>query len=108
MAPDNGATPPYTIDISPAAWRQLASFPRETYLVVQERLRALAVLATEGRLPVPHSAQGGGKAASATFIVGDFAARYEADARARAVRLVAVENRMRTGSHGAKQERLFE
>jgi hypothetical protein len=111
MATDNNAAPPFTVDISPAAWRQLASFPRDTYLKVQGQLSDLAALATAGRLPLPHPVQGGETKSSATFIVGDFAARYELDTSARAIRLVAVENRLRTAPHEAgdeKSEPLFE
>jgi hypothetical protein len=111
MATDNNAHPAFTVDISPAAWRQLASFPRDTYLRVQGRLSELAARATAGRLPHPHPVQGGETKSSATFIVGDFAARYELDTSARAIRLVAVENRLRTAPHEAgdeKSESLFE
>lgn len=79
--------------------------------MVQKRLRELAALATEGRLPTRVSVQEGARVPSATFVMGDYAARYETDARARIVRLVAVENRVRMAPHEAsngKPERLFE
>ncbi len=111
MAPDNGAPSPYSIDIAPAAWRQLASFSQDEYRLVQERLRELAALATEGRLPVTPSEQGAAAEAAGTFIVGSFAARYVADEKSRTVRLMALENSLRPASNvvkAAKKQGLFE
>lgn len=111
MAPDNGAASPYSIDIAPAAWRQLASFHQDAYRQVQERLWELAALATEGRLPAPSSEQGPGAEAAGTFTVGHFSARYVADVKTRTVRLVALENTLRPASNelkAGKKPGLFE
>ncbi len=91
MARNNSGAPSFSIDISPVAWRQLASIPQDAYLLVQQRLRELAALAAEGRLPASASTGSMQKEAFAAFKVGNFTARCVADGHSRIVRLMVLE-----------------
>ncbi|HZI14497.1 MAG TPA: hypothetical protein VE153_29285 [Myxococcus sp.] len=91
MPRDTRAVPSYSIDISPVAWRQLASISQDAYLLVQQRLRELAAQAAEGRLPASASTGGIHKEAFAAFSVGNVIARCVADGHSRIVRLMMLE-----------------
>jgi hypothetical protein len=108
MPRDKSTVPPYSIDISPVAWRQLASIPQDVYLLVQQRLRELAAQAAEGRLP---SAGGLSREALASFIAGNLTARCVADGYARTVRLMVLEYPPAPASNevrGGQKPELFE
>jgi hypothetical protein len=111
MARDTRAAPSYSIDISPVAWRQLASIPQDAYLLVQQRLRELAVQAAEGRLPGYTPSGGIQREAFTAFSVGNVIARCVADGHSRIVRLMMLEYPQAPASIAVKdgeKSRLFE
>jgi hypothetical protein len=85
---------PFTSEIAPTAWSQLAHLPQETYLALMSRLRTLANMATMGRHPVPVPTSGAEVETSLSFVVGDLAALYEADFQARVIRLLELARRL--------------
>ena len=95
---------PYTEDssalfcreITPNASMQIAHLPQEVFVALLARLRTLASLASTGRHPVPVPLSGAGVETSLSFMVGDFAALYEADFRERVIRLLEVTRRLPT------------
>lgn len=85
---------PFIIEITPKAWKQIAQFPQDMYLVLQERLRTLVELASAGRHPSPASGHESPVELSSSFVVGDLAAIYEVDHQAGAIRLLEVARRL--------------
>jgi len=85
---------PFTSQITPTAWGQIAQLPQEKYLALEERLRALANMATTGQHPVPVPSRGVEVECSLSFVVGDLAALYEVDFQARVIRLLEVARRL--------------
>ncbi len=87
---------PFTVEIMPTAWKQIAHLSQDMYRVLREKLQLLADLASSGwhpsALPI-HTAQVQG---SLSFIVGNFAALYEADAYSRTIRLIELARRLPT------------
>lgn len=87
---------PFTVEIMPTAWKQIAHLSQDMYRVLREKLQLLADLASSGwhpsALPI-HTAQVQG---SLSFMVGNFAALYEADAYSRTIRLIELARRLPT------------
>jgi hypothetical protein len=96
MAQTETYLPPFTVEIMPTAWKQIAHLSQEMYRVLRERLQLLADLASAGwhptLLPI-HTAQVQG---SLSFMVGNFAALYEADPHSRIIRLIELARRLPT------------
>jgi hypothetical protein len=95
---------PFISEITPKAWGQIAHLPRETYLALQERLVALANMATAGRHPVPVPARGAEVETSLSFVMGELVALYEVDFQARVMRLLEVARRLSIGPRKAQGE----
>ena len=87
---------PFTVENMPTAWKQIAHLSQDMYRLLREKLQLLADLASTGwhpsALPI-HSAQVQG---SLSFMVGNFAALYEADAYSRTIRLIEMARRLPT------------
>lgn len=83
MASGKNLLRPYSVEIAPAAWAQVAQLPRESYVALQERLRALAEQASSRRL----FREG---APALSVALGDFVARYEVDEAREVLRLLEV------------------
>jgi hypothetical protein len=86
----------FTTEITPTAWMQIAYLPHSTYCDLVERLLALAKLASQGRHPVPLPIRGEVVETSMSFVMGDMVVLYEADFRARVIRLREVARRLPT------------
>ena len=52
-SPTPPSSPSYAVEVAPSAWRQLGHLSHQDDGVLQQRLTALATLASEGRLPDP-------------------------------------------------------
>jgi hypothetical protein len=93
----------FSREIAPTAWKQIAQLPQEVFVALLARLRILANLASTARHPEPVSLRGIEVETSLSFIVGDFAALYEADFQVRVIRLLEVTRRLPTdpvNAHG--------
>lgn len=86
----------YAVEVAPSAWRQLGHLSNSDYGVLQQRLTALARLASEGRLPDPVSLQQAGVETALSFTVGDFVLLYQVDPVRTAIRLMEVTLRLTT------------
>ncbi len=87
---------PYSVEVAPTAWRQLAHLSTDDYGILQQRLTALATLASEGRLPDPRTVQDAGLDSALSFRVGDFVLLYQVDLARAAIRLTEVTLRLDT------------
>jgi mRNA-degrading endonuclease RelE of RelBE toxin-antitoxin system len=85
---------PYSVEVAPAAWKQLAHLTTDDYGVLQQRLTALSVLASEGRLPDPRALKDMGVETTLSFPVGDFVLLYQVDRTRAAIRLTEVALRL--------------
>jgi mRNA-degrading endonuclease RelE of RelBE toxin-antitoxin system len=94
LAQTESSVCPFTVEITPTAWKQIAHLPQETYRVLRERLRAVAELAPVSWHPL--AARPLQLETSLSFRVGEFAALYEADPHARRIRLLEVARRLPT------------
>ena len=96
MAQTESNFQPFTVEILPTAWKQIAHLSQDMYRVLREKLQLVADLATAGwhpsSLPI-HSAQVQG---SLSFMVANFVALYEADAFSRTIRLIELARRLPT------------
>ncbi len=81
---------------APSAWRQLGHLSHQDYGVLQQRLTALAVLASEGRLPDPRFLEDAGVDTGLSLTVGDFVLLYQVDPARAAIRLTEVTLRLTT------------
>jgi mRNA-degrading endonuclease RelE of RelBE toxin-antitoxin system len=88
MAQTDSFRPPFTVEIVPMAWRQIAQLSQDMYRLLREQLRTLADLATVGRHP--GAVRTARIQASMSFEVGEFIAQYEVDPRSRVIRLLEV------------------
>jgi mRNA-degrading endonuclease RelE of RelBE toxin-antitoxin system len=86
----------YAVEVDPSAWRQLGHLSNTDYCVLQQRLTALATLASEGRLPNPLSVGDMGLETALSFTVGDFVLLYQVDPSRAAIRLMEVTLRLAT------------
>lgn len=89
-------TPSYAVEVDPSAWRQLGHLSNSDYGVLQQRLSALAMLASEGRLPNPLAVDDAGVETALSFTVGDFVLLYQVDPARAAIRLLEVTLRLAT------------
>ncbi|NMO17980.1 hypothetical protein HPC49_04655 [Pyxidicoccus fallax] len=96
MESPNVSSPVYAVEVHPAAWRQLGHLSNTDYGVLQQRLTALATLASEGRLPNPLSLEHTGLETALSFTVGDFVLLYQVDPARAAIRLLEVTLRLAT------------
>jgi mRNA-degrading endonuclease RelE of RelBE toxin-antitoxin system len=96
MESPNTSSPSYAVEVHPAAWRQLGHLSNNDYSVLQQRLTALATLASQGRLPNPLCLDGSGVETALSFTVGDFVLLYEVDPARAAIRLTEVTLRLAT------------
>ncbi|MCP3139613.1 type II toxin-antitoxin system RelE family toxin [Pyxidicoccus xibeiensis] len=94
MASPNSLPSSYAVEVDPSAWRQLGHLSNGDYGVLQERLTALATLASEGRLPDPRALQQAGVESMLSFTVGDFVLLYQVDPARTAIRLLEVTLRL--------------
>ncbi|WP_163994436.1 type II toxin-antitoxin system RelE family toxin [Pyxidicoccus caerfyrddinensis] len=86
----------YAVEVAPSAWRQLGHLSHQDYGVLQQRLTALATLASEGRLPDPRVIAEAGVDTALSLIVGDFVLLYQVDSARAAIRLTEVTLRLTT------------
>jgi mRNA-degrading endonuclease RelE of RelBE toxin-antitoxin system len=104
LAQPESSLRPFTVEISPTAWKQIAHLSQDMYRVLRERLRTLADLASVGCHPVHISTGKARVQATMSFMVGDFAALYEADPHSRIIRLLEVARRLPTSARKARRE----
>lgn len=90
------SSPTYAVEVDPSAWRQLGHLSNNDYGVLQQRLSALAMLASEGRLPNPLAVGDVGLETALSFTVGDFVLLYQVDPARAAIRLLEVTLRLAT------------
>lgn len=96
MESPSTSSPSYAVEVHPAAWRQLGHLSNSDYSVLQQRLTALATLASQGRLPNPLAVDDVGVETALSFTVGDFVLLYEVDPARAAIRLMEVTLRLAT------------
>jgi mRNA-degrading endonuclease RelE of RelBE toxin-antitoxin system len=96
MADPDHSPCPFTVEITPTAWKQIARLHQETYRVLRERLCTLADMASAGQHPFPVPTCAEGVVVSLSFVVDDFAALYEVDTHSRILRLLEVARRLST------------
>jgi hypothetical protein len=92
LAQTESSVCPFTVEITPTAWKQIAHLPQEMYRTLRERLRTVADLAPVSWHPLaacPPQVE-----TTLSFMVGEFAALYEADPHARRIRLLEVARRL--------------
>jgi hypothetical protein len=94
LAQTDSSVCPFTVEITPTAWKQIAHLPQEMYRVLRERLRAVADLAPVSWHPLAERPPQ--LKTSLSFTVGEFAALYDADPQARCIRLLEVARRLPT------------
>jgi mRNA-degrading endonuclease RelE of RelBE toxin-antitoxin system len=85
---------PYTVDIAPAAWRQLGAVPGEIFQRIRRELDALAVLTTQRPPPSLETLMDSSPPTALSFFVEHFVAIYEIDDDRRAVTLLEVSQRL--------------
>jgi mRNA-degrading endonuclease RelE of RelBE toxin-antitoxin system len=95
-SPTPFSSPSYAVEVAPSAWRQLGHLSHQDYGVLQQRLTALATLASEGRLPDPRFIADAGVDTALSLIVGDFVLLYQVDPARAAIRLTEVTLRLTT------------
>jgi mRNA-degrading endonuclease RelE of RelBE toxin-antitoxin system len=86
----------YAVEVAPSAWRQLGHLSNQDYVLLQQRLTALAMLASEGRLPDPRLIHDAGVDTALSLTVGDFVLLYQVDPMRTAIRLTEVTLRLAT------------
>lgn len=96
MAQTESSVQPYTVEIMPTAWKQIAYLSQDMYRMLRERLKMLAELASAGWHPSALPIHTGQVHSSLSFVVGNFAALYEVDPHSRFVRLLEVARRLPT------------
>jgi mRNA-degrading endonuclease RelE of RelBE toxin-antitoxin system len=87
---------PFTVEILPTAWKQIAYLSQDMYRMLRERLRMLAELASAGWHPSALPIHTGQVQSALSFMVGNFAALYEVDPHSRLIRLLEVARRLPT------------
>ncbi len=96
MAQTESSFLPFTVEIMPTAWKQIAHLSQDMYRVLRERLRVMADLASAGWHPSTLPIRTEQVQSSLSFMVGNFAALYEVDPRSRLIRLLEVARRLPT------------
>ncbi len=84
---------PYTVDIAPAAWRQLGAVPGEVFQRIRRELDALALLTTQ-RPPPSLETLLDSTPTALSFFVENFVVIYELDDDRRVVTLLEVSQRL--------------
>ncbi|HEX8698499.1 MAG TPA: hypothetical protein VF815_06670, partial [Myxococcaceae bacterium] len=87
---------PFTVEILPTAWKQIAYLSQDMYRQLRERLCMLADMASAGWHPSALPIHVGQVHSSLSVMVGDFAALYEVDPHTRLIRLLEVARRLPT------------
>lgn len=78
----------FTVQISPSAWKQIASLPADTYRRVREELEAVATRLVVVPAPTPPSTK---EAATAlALLVKEYVVLYDVDMERRSVMLLEV------------------
>ncbi|QSQ22506.1 hypothetical protein JY651_46600 [Pyxidicoccus parkwayensis] len=95
-SPTPASAPAYAVEVAPSAWRQLGHLSNQDYVHLQQRLTALAMLASEGRLPDPRFITAAGVDTALSLTVGDFVLLYQVDPARAAIRLMEVTLRLIT------------
>ena len=90
MASAKNLLRPFTVEITPEAWRQLVYLPQGTYLALQMELEALAQQVSSERSPLGMTPSESQAATDSSFALDDFTVRYDVDAARRVVRLTEV------------------
>jgi len=96
MAQTESSLQPYTVEIMPTAWKQIAHLSQDMYRVLRERLKMVAELASTGWHPSAMPIHTGQVQSSLSFMVGNFAALYDVDPHLRLIRLLEVARRLPT------------
>lgn len=78
----------FTVQISPSAWKQIASLPAETYRRVREELEAVATRLVV--LPAPTSPTAKEAATALALVVKEYVVLYDVDMERRSVMLLEV------------------
>ncbi len=78
----------FTVQISPSAWKQIASLPAETYRRVREELEAVATRLVV--LPTPTPTPTKEVATTLALLVKEYVVLYDVDMERRSVLLVEV------------------
>jgi mRNA-degrading endonuclease RelE of RelBE toxin-antitoxin system len=95
-SPTSSSHSAYAVEVAPSAWRQLGHLSHQDYGLLQQRLTALATLASEGRLPDPRFIEAAGVDTALSLTVGDFVLLYQVDPVRSAIRLTEVTLRLVT------------
>src|SRR5687768_4780799 len=96
MAQTESSLQPFTVEIMPTAWKQIAYLSQDMYRMLRDRLKMLAELATAGWHPSALPIHTGRVQGSLSFVVGNFAALYDVDPHSRLIRLLEVARRLPT------------
>lgn len=87
---------PYTVDISPSAWGQLATLATDDYGRIRTKLNALAAQLSEAQPPHAPTPQPEVRSEDArAFVFAGYAVLYAVDAERRRVTVVEVARRIR-------------
>lgn len=85
----------FTVQISPSAWKQIASLPAETYRRVREELEAVATRLVV--VPAPPAAGTQEAATALALLVKEYVVLYDVDMERRSVMLLEVALRQPVG-----------
>lgn len=85
----------FTVQISPSAWKQIASLPAETYRRVREELEAVATRLVVLPAPTPPGTKAA--ATALALLVKEYVVLYDVDMERRSVMLLEVALRQPVG-----------
>ncbi|MGZ3461494.1 MAG: type II toxin-antitoxin system RelE family toxin [Archangium sp.] len=86
----------YTVEISPAAWRQMAHLPLETYQRIREELETMAAR-LRPETPAPLLRKRERPVETGALLIEDHVARYEVDPERRRITLQEISRRSPRG-----------
>lgn len=90
MASAKNMLRPYRVEITPAAWKQVAHLPQDAYVALQEWLRTVAERVSVERGSLTGSRAESPSPGDCSFTWGDLSARYEVDTERQVVRLTEL------------------
>ncbi|QRN99657.1 hypothetical protein JRI60_11805 [Archangium violaceum] len=97
---------PYTVDIAPAAWRQLGAVPGELFQRIRRELDALAALSTQ-RPPPGLETLMRSSLPVLSFFVERFVVLYEIDDDRQVVTLLEVSQRLPLDAEPGEEDPSF-
>ena len=95
---------PYTVNISPTAWRQLGSVPEAVFKRIRRELDAIAALATQKPLPSLEPLKSSSASAALSFSLENFVLIYEVNEERRVLTLLEISQRLSVDSGAGEEE----